>query len=135
MKQIERIDPNILADSNISSGIRYHNIRSAPFRIYGLYKPEIEGVFRRIPLETATAVSEGVTMIHTAPSGGRIRFSTDSKTISLKAIFASSCIMSIMAVTGSCCFDVYADGQFVNAIFPNTTHIEQNISSIDFARL
>lgn len=133
MKQIETIDPNIKSKPVILDGIRYYNIRSKPFQIYGLYQPETEGVFRRIPLETATAVSEGVTMIHTAPSGGRIRFSTNSKTITLKASFQSSCIMSIMAVTGSCSFDLYADGQFVNAMIPEKNHISQNVSSFDFS--
>lgn len=133
MKNIEAIDPNVKANPAIREGIRYHNVRTQPFCIHGLYQPETEDVFRRIPLETATSVSEGVTMIHTAPSGGRIRFRTDSQTISLKATFRSSCIMSIMAVTGSCCFDLYADGQFLNAIFPQTTHISQNVGSFDFS--
>ncbi|MBE7043572.1 MAG: hypothetical protein E7399_08835 [Ruminococcaceae bacterium] len=134
MKNIEAIDPNVKANPAIREGIRYHNVRTQPFCIHGLYQPETEGVFRRIPLETATSVSEGVTMIHTAPSGGRIRFRTDSQTISLKATFASSCIMSIMALTGSCSFDIYADGEFIISIIPEATNIHKNARSFDFSK-
>ncbi len=133
MSKIEKIDPNVKAASSQKEGLTYYNIRNSPFQIYGLYQPEKEGVFRRIPYETATAVSEGIAMIHTAPTGGRIRFQTDSKIVSLKAIYKSSCIMSIMAITGSCCFDLYADGHFMNSFRIATTSSEPNIGSFDFS--
>ncbi len=133
MKNIESIDPNVKANAVIRDGIRYHNIRTSPFRIYGLYQPHVQGVFRRIPLETANEVSEGVTMIHTAPSGGRIRFSTDSQSVTLKAIFRSSCIMSIMALTGSCFFDLYADGKFIYSYHLAASRPQPNVGTFDFS--
>lgn len=62
----------------------YHDIKKPPFSIYGLYDPCTEEKFRRIPKEVAEATSDGVTVLHTNTAGGRVRFKTDSPSISVK---------------------------------------------------
>ena len=66
------------------NAFEFHSIPSAPFVIYGLYKPELGTPLRRIPEEVAKATSEGVYGLHTNTAGGRIRFETDAAEICIK---------------------------------------------------
>ncbi|MBQ8409786.1 MAG: hypothetical protein IJY39_13080 [Clostridia bacterium] len=66
------------------TNIIYHDIRKAPFEIFGLYNPSEEGIFRRIPEDVAKATGADVLRLHTYTSGGRIRFRTDSEKVVLK---------------------------------------------------
>ncbi len=106
---ISKIDKN-LAAKNIADkpDVEWHNIKKAPFKIYGLYNPETEKVFRRVPKEVASAVSPGVEVLSTNTAGGRVRFSTDSPYIALR------CAMPIsygtnMSQLMKCGFDLYID--------------------------
>lgn len=89
----------------------FYNPRKAPFRIYGLYAPENGEAFRRIPADVAQATSAGVAShaVHTA--GGRVRFSTDSPYIAIKAVMPSITHFAHMPLTGTSGFDLYADGE------------------------
>ena len=55
---------NILSLSPVT-----YNARRAPFRIHGLYKPEEEGAFRRMPTEIAEATNSGVKLLHKNTAG------------------------------------------------------------------
>ena len=106
---ISNVDKN-LAAKNIADkpNIEWHNIKEAPFKIYGLYNPETVPVYRRIPKEIAEATSENVSILSTNTSGGRFRFSTDSPYIALR------CAMPIsygtnMSQLMKCGFDLYID--------------------------
>lgn len=91
-----------------------YDARKAPFRIYGLYKPEEPGTFRRMPKEVAEATSKRVTLLHENTAGARLRFATDSSYISVGAIMPpmefSSPRNGALAEGNACCFDLYADG-------------------------
>ena len=58
--------------------ITFFDVRKPPFSIHGLYHPESEPTFRRVPADVAATVSERVAIRANQPSGGRVRFSTDS---------------------------------------------------------
>ncbi|MDR1892883.1 MAG: hypothetical protein LBQ48_07750 [Oscillospiraceae bacterium] len=64
------------------------NIREEPFRIFGLLEPQKDPEFRRIPREVAESVNPGVLYHHTRPSGGRVRFKTDSPYVAIRAEFS-----------------------------------------------
>jgi hypothetical protein len=89
--------------------LKFLDVRIQPFKVYGLYDYQNELVFRRLPENTAAAVSEGVRngCLHTA--GGRIRFSTDSETITLKAVMPSVTVFPHMTLAGTSGFDLYID--------------------------
>lgn len=66
-------------------GIRFYNVENEPFKIYGVYKSESEGHFRRIPADVAKATNDGVYGLSRHCAGGRVRFKTDSARIVVKA--------------------------------------------------
>ena len=131
MKRIEEIDQNLQGGKGLTEGMIWYDVRKPPFRIYGLYRPEEPGKWRRLPTEVAEKMSEGAVFLHTNTSGGRIRFRTDSKRIALKAFLPSTCIMPHMAVTGSCSFDLYADGHCISAFVPKVTYVDQFMPTFD----
>lgn len=61
----------------------WRSVREAPFRIHGLYKPELSGRFRRLPAEISDNTNEGVAQLATNTSGGRVRFVTDSPYVAI----------------------------------------------------
>lgn len=105
-------------------GMKIYNVREKPFTIYGLYKPETEGKFRRLPAEVAKKMSVGAFFHHSNTSGGRIRFRTDSDYVALKAIFPANDIMDMMPLTGSSGFDLYADKKYIRTFQAPITYVD-----------
>ena len=66
-------------------GFTYYNVESEPFKIYGVYKAEGENHFRRIPQDVANATNDGVKGLSRHCAGGRVRFTTNSNKIVVKA--------------------------------------------------
>ena len=101
---------------------RVFNVRCAPIRIHGLYHPEEEGVFRRMPQEVADKVSTKVSVLCQNPAGGRIRFRTDSSFVAIKVTYENrpyvSRVAAALSVGGRFFFDLYADSRFVAPFFP-----------------
>ena len=64
--------------------VKFYNIWDAPFKTYGLYGDTEKDGFRRLPEEVAKNTSSEVHRIHTHTTGGRVRFRTDSETVTLK---------------------------------------------------
>lgn len=118
----------------VSNPVDVYNVRSEPFKIYGLYKPWEPGVFKRMPVEVGEATSENVRLLCTNTAGGRVRFKTDSPYIAVGAVYAPMKFPTPRAVTlsgiGAYCFDLYADNQFCSVMVPN--RIEQNGSINNF---
>lgn len=92
------------------SNIVYYDVKKAPFKIYGLDKEALSrGEYRRIPADVAEATSANVVVLSKNTAGGRIRFSTDSDVMYIRAKTAiddSSIHSALMARAG---FDVYVD--------------------------
>ncbi len=87
--------------------IQYHNVLSAPFALYGLSDPYDGTAFKRMPRDVAQSVSETVMQLNGNTSGGRVRFSTDSKFLVVRAkmpYIAQRSIMPLLCIAG---FDVY----------------------------
>lgn len=103
---IAKIDKNFDIESNIKrDGLVFKSVLADSFALHGVFYKD--GRFRRIPEEVARATSEGVTHLHVHTAGGRIRFSTDSLYIVLKANLGKASLMTHMAATGIYGFDMY----------------------------
>lgn len=108
MKNIGEIDKRLAVRATIGDvELNFYNVRQEPFRIYGLLQDAPDRPFRRIPEDVARATSEGVFHLHTNTAGGRVRFSTDSAKIAIRAKMLSKCLMPHMPFTGSSGFDLY----------------------------
>ena len=118
MKRIEDIDKNIASQIVRYEGMKVYDVQEAPFKIYGLMQ-QSSGKFERIPQQIADKVNVSVQQLNSNTSGGRIRFKTDSKQIIVNAVLPTVCHFPHMPLTGSSCFDLYADGEYVNVFRPD----------------
>lgn len=105
------IDPNLWNDSKIDvTDCEFYDVREEPFAVYGLYKYREESDFKRLPDNVAEATSKGVAHLAYNTAGGRLRFSTDSDKIVIKADMPKGVYhshkMSLIACGG---FDLYVD--------------------------
>ena len=62
------------------NSIKWYNVIEKPFKLYG-----VRNDFTRLDLEFAQSVNENVAQYSVAAAGGRVRFSTNSKTVSIRA--------------------------------------------------
>lgn len=107
---IGKLDKNLLVPTTIDApDCRLYDVRKSPFAIYGLYKPQTEPIFHRMPTDVAKSVSNSVYSLQTHTAGGRIRFSTDSPYVVLKCKLPATHPMPHMPLTGSSGFDLYID--------------------------
>ena len=108
VKTIDQLDRNMAIATRVEEpDIVWRNAGEAPFRICGLYEPQAEGPFRRMPENVAKRVSEGVAQLALNTAGGRVRFRTDSPYVAIHAEMNSVCRMDHMAFTGIFGFDLY----------------------------
>ena len=49
------VDKNMIVGKPDADGLVWYNVKNAPFDIYGLYMPQAEGDFRRMPDDVAAA--------------------------------------------------------------------------------
>lgn len=109
--------PNIPTET-----LTVYDARKEPFHIYGLYQPQNEGVFRRMPAAVAEKVSKRVNLLHTNTAGARLRFVTDSPCIAVGAVYPPmefpSARTAAFAAAGAFSFDLYADGKYCQILWP-----------------
>ncbi len=111
-KSIESIDKNFVVDTAVTEpDVKFYDPRKAPFKIYGLYNPLSEDVYKRMPTEIATKVNSGVASLHLDTAGGRIRFATDSRYIVINAKMPLMRRSPHNPLTGTSSFDLYIDGE------------------------
>lgn len=67
--------------------MRFYDIKSKPFRIYGVKFDKNEGKFTRMDPKVAKTVSENVSTLCFNTSGGRVKFSTDSEEIAVRLTY------------------------------------------------
>ena len=89
--------------------ILFYNIKKEPFRVYGLYDYKHQDVFRRLPQAVADATNPGVAKLALDTAGGRLRFSTDSPYVAIKAVMPGISRFPHMPLTGTSGMDVYVD--------------------------
>lgn len=118
MKNISDIDKNFKTSGIDKKDAKFYNISEKPFKIYGVFKPENDDEYIRIPRDVAAATSDGVKDLNSHTAGGRVRFKTNSKYIILKCFTKSIGTMPHMALTGVSGFDLYADGNYHGTAIP-----------------
>jgi len=105
---IEKVDKNLVVSTTIEEkDVVFYDVKKSPFKIYGLYNPQNEEVFKRMPTNVAKATSEGVDILHTNTAGGRVRFKTDSEYIAISVKLHDIHLMAHMALCGISGFDMY----------------------------
>lgn len=114
------VDKNMIVGKPDADGLVWYNVKNAPFDIYGLYMPQAESDFRRMPDDVAAATNNGVKRNARHTAGGRVRFSTNSRRIAVRAKMPYVTRYPHMALTGSASFDLYVDtpvGSFFGCVY------------------
>ncbi len=114
MKDIGSIDKALAVNTAIGrDDIAWHDPRKEPFVLYGVYFED--GLYRRMPMNVAKTVSEGVSELSIHTAGGRVCFATDSECVAISYRRPSLWRMPHMALAGSAGFDLYTrlDGKLV----------------------
>ncbi len=97
----------------------FYDVRQNPFQLYGLYDSRGQSSFKRMPDEVAQATNPGVARLYRNTSGGRVRFSTDSPYVAVKAVMPEVTYFSHMQLTGTGGFDLYIDDP-AGSVYHNT---------------
>lgn len=104
------IDANMRIEIGIGEkNAVFYDVRHKPFELYGFYDPLARSEFKRLPDEIVNSVSENVSRLYKNTAGGRVRFSTDSKYVAIKAVMPLVCKAPHMPLSASAGFDLYID--------------------------
>lgn len=127
MKSLAEIDSNFKVETKITKpDLVFVDPRNEPIEIDGVFYEN--GSFRRMPEAVAKSVSEGVYTLHTASSGGRIRFKTDSQYVVINTKMSLVYGASHFAYTGISGCDVYIRDEDGTQTYFNTfiPHFDPN---------
>lgn len=65
MENFINLDKNMIVNATIGDvDVTWYDVKKAPFSIHGLYNPETEPFFHRLPFDVAEATSEKVAKLH-----------------------------------------------------------------------
>lgn len=113
MESYINIDKNMIVEKTVGDiDVIWRDVREAPFMLHGLYNPETEPLFHRLPRDVAEATSDGVTKLERESAGGRVRFSTDSPYIAIRVKFKVVGRCSHLTLLSTAGLDLYTDGEF-----------------------
>ncbi len=124
MQNIQKFDTNFKINTSLSKeNVVIYDVCLPPFAVHGLMlSKNHKDRFRRMPLDVARKVSEGVQVFHTNTAGGRVCFSTDSTYIAIHAELDHIANMSHMPLSGSAGFDLYriagGEEEYVHSFIP-----------------
>ena len=110
IEKMDTIDKAMAVEATVSEpDVVFYDVRKEPFAVYGLYDYRNEPDFKRLPDEVANTVNKGVAGLAYHTAGGRVRFSTDSDYVAIRAEMPKIGRMPHFALTGSSAFDLYVD--------------------------
>lgn len=117
-----------------ASGLTFRDVRTAPFRICGLYRPETEPYLHRLPENVAEATSAGVADLQQCTAGGRIRFRTNSARIAIAAQIPGVRLRPHLTLLSGAGFDLYETTGgacvFVHAYKPSTDRFDAIVGKV-----
>ena len=113
MESYINVDKNMIVNNTIGNAeVIWRDVKTAPFSLHGFYDPYNTEFYRRLPPDVAAATSEGVDLLSRESAGGRVRFSTNSPYIAIRAKFRVVGRSSHLTLISTAGFDLYLDGEF-----------------------
>lgn len=126
---IKKIDRNFETSFEAPSDVEWFSVREEPFKTYGIFYSESEGLYRRMPKDVADATSPGVAFLSLHSAGGRVRFATDSPYVIVRAVEAFEEPFSHMAICGKHGFTLIGNNRFCGTYMPQYRHFVEGEKS------
>lgn len=117
---IAEIDSNFKVPDDVKrEDLVWHDVRQAPFSIYGLCDPtDASSPFHRFPFDVGKRVGGKVEDLNLRPAGGRVRFTTDSPYVALLCeTHYKIGVMPHMTLAGAQGFDLYLNRENGETVF------------------
>ena len=105
IEKMLQIEKNATERVNDSKHIHFYNAQEEPFAIYGVFLEN--GKYRRLPEQVAKSVSKGVYSLHANTAGGRVKFTTNSSMVAIKAVMPMVEKLPNFTLIGSAGFDLH----------------------------
>lgn len=103
---IAKIDKNFKVETDIKrNGLSFYDVKIAPFALNGVFYEN--GLYRRLPENTAKAISDGTIALHANTAGGAVRFRSNSKRIAVSVKYRGIGRMGHFPLTGAAGLDIY----------------------------
>ncbi len=120
---IQDIDKNFLQDTAYDEErTTLYDVKASPFSLHGVFFDEKRSCFMRMPVEISEKINYNVQYLSGHTAGGRIRFSTDSTSLTLVVQYERLEGMKHMALTGNSGFALCYNGDegetFVTTLGP-----------------
>ncbi len=113
MESYINIDKNMIVNDTIGDvPVIWYDVHDEPFSLHGFCEGGTRPYFHRVDPEVAAATSAGVDKLSRESAGGRVRFSTNSPYIAVRAKFSVVGRSSHLTFISSAGFDLYIDGDF-----------------------
>lgn len=113
---IAKLDKNFLKDNESLADKEIYSVLDKPFNLYGIKYDEPNQCFVRLPYELAKSISKPLEVLNSCTSGGRVRFTTDSKKIVLAVKYryiAKSPSMPMTSCSGFTLTEEYENGKSI----------------------
>ena len=101
---IAQIDENFKSETVDFSNKDIYSVLEPVFDLYGVKYDTNNGCFVRAPYDVAKSIAYGVEVLNTNTAGGRVRFKTNSNSLSIIVRYRALTKMRHMPLTGSCGF-------------------------------
>lgn len=107
--------------SSVSEKLRWLSLTNGRVEINGLpWFQENDGGLMRLPVRSKSTFRKEVWSLAECPSGGRIRFRTDSSVLAIRFEYSSPPNMANMHAFGQTGIDLYADGGYMVSVVADT---------------
>lgn len=117
---IEQIDENFKSVEVDLSNKDVYSVLDQNFDLYGIKYDNINGCFVRAPYNVAKDICYGVEVLNTNTAGGRLKFKTNSNSLSIIVKYQYLTKMRHMPLTGSCGFSLLENLENGKVKFYNT---------------
>ncbi len=136
MKRIEEIDKNFVIKNIVArENTQVFDVCDGKFLIHGVLPPaDSESTFYRMPMDIASGINEGVSLLNTNCAGGRIRFKTNSSYIAVKAVMGNVCRAPHFSLTGTTGFDLYSGLEHITTFQPADDIDGEMFGEYDFGK-
>lgn len=105
IEKMLQMEQDAIENIHDSKTLIFYNVQDEPFSVYGVFFENEK--YRRLPQQVAKDVSKHIYSLHANTSGGRVRFTTDSSVIAIKAIVSGVEKAPHFTLAGIAGFDMY----------------------------